>query len=103
MTKYTLPDIERTCNAHLRQSVMCPWGCSEFIHKCGIVPIDVMTQQNLSRCEIKLISQSLLSKVKWSHDEFVREEKDNDMIILSHKWKVLPSVASVDGFTQVMT
>ena len=64
---------------------MCPWGCSEFIHKCGTVTIDVMIQQNLSRCKIKLISNSLLIKVKWSRDEFVRDENNNEMILLNPK------------------
>ena len=103
MKKYTLLDIERICNAHIRPSVMCPWGCSEFIHKRGTVPIDVMIQRHLSRCEIKLISYSLLRKVKWSRDEFVRDENNDDMILMNPKWKVLPSVSFVDSFTQVMT
>ena len=102
MTKYTLPYIEIICNAHLRPSVMCLWGCSEFIHKCATVPIDVMIQQHLSRCEIKLIIHSLLSKVIWSRDDFFRDEKYDDMILMNPKGKVLPSVVFIDGFPQVM-
>ena len=103
MKKYTLLDIERICNAHIRPSVMCPWGCSEFIHKRGSVLIDVTIQRYLSRCDIKLMSHLLLSKVKWSRDDFVRDENDIDMILMNPKWKVLPSVAFVESFPQVMT
>ena len=85
MTKYTLPDIERICNAYLRPSVMCLWGFSEFIHKCGTVPIDVMIQPHLSRFKIKLTSHSLLSKVKFSCDDFFRDENDDEMILLNPK------------------
>ena len=90
MEKYTLPDIEIICNAHLRPSVMCPWGCSEFIHKRGSVLIDVTIQRYLSRCDIKLMSHLLLSKVKWSRDDFVRDENDVEIILMNPKWKVLP-------------
>ena len=82
---------------------MCPWGCSEFIHKCGYVPIDVMIQRHLSRCKIKLMSHLLLSKLKWSRDDFIRDENDFEMILMNPKWKVLPSVALVEGIPQVMT
>ena len=48
------------------------------------------------------MSHLLLSKVKWSRDDFVRDENDIDMILMNPKWKVLPSVAFVDGIPQVM-
>ena len=49
------------------------------------------------------MSHLLLSKVKWSRDDFVRDENDVGMILMNPKWKVLPSVAFVDGTSQVMT
>ena len=49
------------------------------------------------------MSHLLLSKVKWSRDDFVRDESNDDMILMNPKWKVLPSVAFVDGTSQVMT
>ena len=45
----------------------------------------------------------MLSKVKWSRDDFVRDENDDGMVLMNPKWKVLPSVSFVDSFTQVMT
>ena len=103
MEKYTLPDISRIFNAHLQPSVMCPWGCSEFNHKCGSVSIDVMIQRYLSRCENKLMSHLLLSKVKWWRDDFVRDKNDVDMILMNPKSKVLPAVAFVESIPQLMT
>ena len=42
MEKYTLSYIVIIFNAHLRPYVMCPWGCSELIHKYDSVPNNVM-------------------------------------------------------------
>ena len=43
-----------------------------------------------------------MSKVKWSRDDFVRNESNDDMILMNPKWKVLPSVSFVESFPQVM-
>ena len=44
-----------------------------------------------------------MRKVKWLRDDFVRDENNDDMILMNLKWKVLPSVSFVDSFPQVMT
>ena len=49
------------------------------------------------------MSHLLLSKVKWLRDDFFRDENNVDMILMNTKWKVLPSVAFVDGIPQLMT
>ena len=48
------------------------------------------------------MSHLLFRKVKWLCDYFIRDENDVDMILMNLKWKVLPSVAFVDGIPQVM-
>ena len=35
----------------------CPWGCSEFLHKTGNVPFDVMYATFLSLCDIPVMSK----------------------------------------------
>ena len=35
-----LCSIADVCNWFLLRNVLCPWGCSEFIHKVGYVYLD---------------------------------------------------------------
>ena len=58
---------------------MCPFGDSVFIHKCGSVPIDVIFQRYIDFCEIDLINKRVkMSKVKWTRNDFLCNDNDND-------------------------
>ena len=41
-----LMKIADTCNKHLYPTVLCHWGCSEYIHTCGCLGLDVMIQRS---------------------------------------------------------
>lgn len=45
VNSYLLPRLASSCNKHLMPNIMCPWGCSEFNHKCGHISMDIVFQR----------------------------------------------------------
>ena len=91
---YMLSDLAIACNKHLLPTVMCPWGCSEFIHKCGNIPFDIVYQRYLHRCCIKLIHHSkLYENALTSREDFIKENKDCSLF--NNHWMIKPSIAFV--------
>ena len=41
INSYSLPRLANACNHYLRPVIKCPWGCSEFLHNVGFVPLDM--------------------------------------------------------------
>ena len=48
-----LSRLVSSCNNLLMSTVLCPWGCLEYLHKCGHVPLDILIQRHLQDCYIK--------------------------------------------------
>ena len=42
---YLLSKLANSCNKHLLPNVLCPWGCTDFIHRLGHLPLDVVFQR----------------------------------------------------------
>ena len=42
INSYLLSRLASTSNKYLYPSIMCPWGCSEFQHKVGYLPLDIV-------------------------------------------------------------
>ena len=99
LSSNTLSEIIRVCNKHLIPSVLCPWGESEYIHKCGNIPYDIMVQRYLPKCYIRKIhSDKMCEKVHSARDDYVRDSlSDYNDLLLNPSWKVLPSLAFVEG------
>ena len=67
----TLPSLARICDDILLPTIMCPWGESVFLHKCGSIPLDTTFQRYIQYCEIKLINPEKLDKVKYARDDYI--------------------------------
>ena len=85
-------------------TVLCPWDCSEFIHKTGQLPIDVVMARFLPKCIINIVTTSKKSSnVASCRDDFIREETDDyDRILLNPAWRVMPKIAFVTDFGPVV-
>jgi len=95
---YLLSRLKKTCDSKLIPTIKCPWGCSEFIHKVGYVPLDTVFQRYLQKCDIKMISKNDMNDYLISaREDYIHEEGEEDMILLNPEWKVLPSIAFVEG------
>ena len=53
---FSLARLSSACNRFLQPTIKCPWGCSEFQHKTGNVPFDIMIQRIFQKCSIKMLS-----------------------------------------------
>ena len=99
----TLPNLANACNELIMPNIMCPWGCSVFIHKFGSLPIDIVLQRYIQQVELKLINHNKLPLVQWCRDDFTRLENDNDTWLLNPLWKIRPSIAFINGIPRVLT
>ena len=54
--------IADVCNWFLLSEVICPWVCSEFIHKVGYVDIDTVIQLFIKKLNVSIVDVSKLSK-----------------------------------------
>ena len=57
----------------------------------------------MQKHEIMMMGSKDLSKVKWTRDDFIWDDNDYDMFLLNPKWKILPTIAFIDGVPRVHT
>jgi hypothetical protein len=90
-----LPNLAKCCNESMMPTVLCPWGCTEYIHSCGFMPLDIIFQQFLPKVNIDLITKSdgAMNLIKYCRDDYIRFHDDYDTLLLNDDdWKVLPSI-----------
>ena len=92
-----LPNISSSCNKYMMPTVLCPWGCTEFIFSCGHVSLDIMFQRFLPKVNIEMMNKNdVLKFVKYCRDDFIRFDDDYDYLILNDEdWTVMPSVSYI--------
>jgi len=101
----TLPNLRDACNKHLIPTVLCPYGCSAFIHRTGSISIDLIFQRYLPSVELKkfISNKKYLSHVESTRDDYIRMKDDYDKWLLNEKWAVLPSISFIDNVPYVLT
>ena len=99
MKKGNLTRIAETCNQLLYPIILCPWGCSEYIHRCGEICIDIMIQRFLPLCHITMINDVLECRRCVScRDDYIRKSISKyETLLLNPRWVVFPSVAMNKG------
>jgi hypothetical protein len=99
-----LSSIAKVCNQLLLPTVLCPWGCSEFIHSTGYLDVDTVLQRFFQKCNLSVISASKLSKVEHARDDYFRESiNEYDVWLYNPDWKVLPTIVFVKGYPRILT
>lgn len=101
----TLPNLRDACNKYLIPRILCPYGCSAFIHRCGKISIDLIFQRYLPKVQFnKYISnKKYLSHVESTRDDFLRPNDDYDKWLLNEKWMILPSISFINNVPYVLT
>ena len=89
-----LSKIANACNEYLIPTVLCPWGCTEYIHKVGVIPLDIVFQRYMPKFRFSLISCiDSCEKVFSSRDDYIRKDsKSYECLLLNPNWNVLPGV-----------
>ena len=102
---YELPKLAEACNKYLRPTVLCPFGCSEFIHKGGTVSMDLIFQRYLHYVVIETYSNRVgFDYVKNAREDFIElKDGDESKWLLNDEWKVMPSVLLINGEAKIMT
>ena len=101
----SLSRLKKCVNELLLPTVLCPWGCTEYIHRCGGIALDLMFQRFLPMIYLPLLSDSdQMKTVEWARDDFFREDDDDyDCWLLNDTWKVRPSVSFINGLPKFLT
>ena len=95
-----LPDIKKACNEHMMPTVLCPWGCTEYMHTAGQCDLDLVLQRHLPEFIITINSDSKrFQLLTSSRDDYMRDigNTEYDDLLFNPDWKVLPSLAFIDG------
>ena len=89
-----LGDITSALDQFLIPTVLCPWGCTEYIHECGQIPFDLVCRRYLPKVHFKTINnENKLSKLYSARDDFFRYDiEDYDCWVLNPEWKVIPNI-----------
>ena len=92
-----LPRIARACNKNMIPTILCPWGCSEFIFSNGLIPLDIIFQRFLPKVNIDLMEKKeKMKNVQYCRDDFIRYHDKYDCWLLNREdWLVMPSVVYV--------
>lgn len=105
ISTFMLPNLRDVCNKYLIPTVLCPFGCSSFMHKCGHVSLDIIIQRYLPKYNLeKFISNTKEFKyVQSVREDYIRVDNDYDFWLLNRKWYINPTIMFVDGAPMVMT
>ena len=97
--------ISKVCNELLIPNILCPWGCSEFLHHCGYIDIEIILQRYIEKCDLSVVdAANKLSTVTHTRDDYIHNSIYNyDMWLHNKKWKVLPTIVFVDGCPKIST
>ena len=98
-----LSQLANICNKLLIPTVLCPWGCSKFLHHVGTINLDAVFQRYLCKCYL-LDDSKAMTKIEPTRDDFIRESKsDNYKWLENTAWRILPTIVMKDGTPMVLT
>ena len=84
-----LSRLVKISNKLLISNVLCPWRCSEYIHVCGYVEIDLIMQRYVQKYYLVLSSNDTEYKKEYSsRDNYIRNDSEYDKWLLNSDWKV---------------
>lgn len=97
---YDLTNLSVACNKYLQPTIKCPFGCSEFIHRHGQIPYDIICQRFLQKCSIKTLTKKKQQKEKMvlsAREDFLVYDEEIEKWLMNPDWKVMPSISLVEG------
>ncbi len=97
LSNMKLGEIIDECDECLHATVKCPWGCSEFLHKMGYVPFDLMYAKVLDRSEVPIMSKmSKKCNLCGMVNDFLIHDF-GELILLNPAWQVTPCMSYISG------
>ena len=72
--------------------MLCPWGCSEFLHHAGTINLDIVLQRYLCKCYLLDVNDAM-TKIEPARDDYIREcERYYDKWLENNAWRILPII-----------
>ena len=88
-----LPDTAKCCNKHLLPTILCPWGCTEYIHKHGSIDFSTVLQKCMPKVQLCTTTRESYKNIVSARDDYIRTTySDYDVWLLNPDWKVMPSI-----------
>ena len=100
ISSHLLSNLARVTNKYLLPRVKCPWGCSEFHHKAGSLPLDIIYQRYLQKCCLKTVTppgKHMERVVVSAREDFLNEDEQDFCWLFNPNWKILPSISHIPG------
>ena len=100
INSHLLSNLAMITNKYLLPRVRCPWGCSEFHHKAGFLPLDIIYQRYLQKCSLKTVTpvgKHMEKFVVSAREDYLNEERNDVCWLFNPKWKILPSISHIPG------
>ena len=96
-----LSRIADVCNQFLIPTVLCPWGCSDFLHHAGSINLNLIIQRYLPKC---ILFDNDTTTIDPSRDDFIRDNtNDYDKWLGNVLWKVMPTIIIKNGVPFVLS
>ena len=96
-----LSRIADACNEYLMPTVLCPWGCSEFLHHAGKINLDIIIQRYLPKC---ILFDDDTTTVDPARDDYLRETtNDYNKWLGNVQWKVMPTIVMENGLPFILS
>lgn len=96
---FDLGHLISTTNKHLMPNVLCPWGCTEYIHKCGYVSMDSVIQQFIRKSYLSMSNDhSTCTFIESAREDYLRKDSDDyECHLFNPKWTPRPSIVFVEN------
>ena len=92
LKRETIGALKNAIDSQMMPTILCPWGCTEYVHKCGKLKLDVTYQRYLLKARLKVINKNEWAKVKTCREDFIRWDGDYDTWLMNPSWKIVPCV-----------
>ena len=82
----------RACDKHIIPNISCPWGCTEYIHKVGKMPLDVVFARYVEVDNLDYYSPVKdRTKADSARDDFLFHS--DACWLFNEEWKIIPAIA----------
>ena len=90
-------------NKHIIPTVLCPWGCTEFIHNVGHMHLDYVLQRFLRK--VLLVMPNNHTQCIFANtcrEDYIFRESEYECWLFNKDWTVRPSIAFVNKIGPVL-
>lgn len=96
--------IANVCDKYLLPTVLCPWGCSEFLHMSGKLDLVSLIQRFIQKCIVSEPDVEKIELVDSARDDYIRDSIDEyDEWLHNDSWKVRPTIVFSDGTPVILS